>query len=78
MKFSRLLLLGLAGAAVVVIAKRLVDAGRDAAVYEDDLNFDVDFIPGSKKLNLDIPEHINPTWFRAPHRHAEDTDAMFI
>ena len=78
MKFSRLLLLGLAGAAVVVIAKRLIHAEQEAAAYEDDLNFDADFIPGSKKLNLDIPEHINPTWFRAPHRQGEDSDAMFI
>ena len=77
MKFSKLLLLGLAGAAVVVIAKRLIHAEQESA-HEDDLNFDADFIPGSKRLNLDIPEHINPSWFRAPQRHVEDTDAMFI
>jgi len=78
MKISKLLLLGFAGAALVVIAKRLVNAEQDAAHEDDNLNFDADFIPGSKKLNLDIPEHVNPSWFRAPRRHAEDTDAMFI
>lgn len=77
MKISKLLLLGFAGAALVVIAKRLINAEQDVA-HEDDLNFDADFIPGSKKLNLDIPDHVNPSWFRAPRRHAEDTDAMFI
>lgn len=77
MKFSKLLLLGLAGTAVVVIAKRLAIAEQESA-HDDDLNFDAEFIPGSKKLNLDIPEHINPSWFRAPQRHVEDTDALFI
>jgi hypothetical protein len=76
MKIYKLLLLGFAGAALAVIAKRLITVERDTA--HEDLNFDADFIPGSKKLNLDIPEHINPSWFRAPQRHAEDSDAMFI
>lgn len=77
MKISKLLLLGFAGAALVVIGKRLINLERDAA-HEDELLFDTDFIPGSKKLNLDIPEHINPSWFRAPSRHSEDTEALFI
>lgn len=78
MKISKLLLLGFAGAALMVIAKRLINVGRDVAASDDELVFDSDFIPGSKKLNLDIPEHINPSWFRAPNRHADDSDAMFI
>lgn len=77
MKLSKLLLLGFTGAALVVIGKRLINFQRTAA-HEDELLFDADFIPGSKKLNLDIPEHINPSWFRAPQRHAEDSDALFI
>ncbi len=68
---------GIAGATLVIIANRLMPADRQLA-YEEDLDFDTDFIPGSKKLNLDIPEHIDPSWFRAPQRFAEDTDAMFI
>jgi hypothetical protein len=77
MRISKFLLLGMTGAALFVIAKRLINVERDSA-QEDDLHFDADFIPGSKKLNLDIPEHVNPSWFRAPQRHVEDTDAMFI
>ena len=77
MKLSKLLLLGFAGTALVVIAKRLINLKKHA-IHEDELLFDADFIPGSKKLNLDIPEHINPSWFRAPQRHSEDSDALFI
>lgn len=78
MKISKLLMLGFAGAALMVIAKRLINVERDTVIQDDELVFDADFIPGSKKLNLDIPEHINPSWFRAPIRHADDSDAMFI
>lgn len=78
MKFPKLLLFGFAGAALVVIGKRLINLKKNTAEYEDELIFDTDFIPGSKKLNLDIPEHISPSWFKAPSRQAEDTDALFI
>lgn len=70
-------MLGIAGAALVVIANKFIHVERDSA-HEEDLDFDADFIPGSKKLNLDIPEHINPSWFRAPQRFTEESDAMFI
>ncbi len=76
MKISKLILFGIAGLAAAAVARKLMLAEQEAA--EDELFFDTDFIPGSKKLNLDIPEHINPSWFRAPSRHAEDTDALFI
>ena len=79
MKFSRVLLLGLAGAAVVVVAKRIINMRKQFSAADDDLLFDTDFIPGSKKLNLDIPEHINPSWFRTPKFHADDSgEPMFI
>ncbi len=78
MKFSKIILLGITGAALAVVVKRLLSVARDGVYEQDDLDFDTDFIAGSKKLNLDIPDHINPSWFRAPQRFAEDTDTMFI
>ena len=45
---------------------------------DDDLIFDTEFIPGSKKFLRDIPEHIDPSWFRAPRYQVEDNDPMFI
>ncbi|SCY80860.1 hypothetical protein [Flavobacterium caeni] len=76
MKFSKLLLFGIAATALITVANRLKPETPSFA--EDDLDFDADFIPGSKKLNLDIPDHVDPSWFRAPQRFTEDTDAMFI
>lgn len=77
MKISKLILFGIAGLAAAAVVRKLMLAEAEAA-HEDDLFFDADFIPGSKKLNLDLPDHVDPSWFRAPSRHAEDTDALFI
>lgn len=77
MKFSKLLLFGIAGAALLVIVKKMVNSEKHTA-EEDDLFFDTDFLTGSKKLHLDIPDHVNPSWYRAARYQAEDSDTMFI
>lgn len=76
MKLSKILLWGIAGAAVVVVARRLA-AVEKSMMHDDELDFDAHFIPGSRKLNLDLPDHIDKSWFRT-RRYAEDTDALFI
>lgn len=78
MKFSKLLLYGIAGTALAVIIRKFVNVEKDATA-EDEVLFDADFIQGSKKLHLDIPDHINPSWFRLPRYQSEDSsDPMFI
>lgn len=77
MKFSKLLLFGIAGVALLAVIKKIVTVEKDAA-EDDALFFDTDFLSGSKKLHLDIPDHINPSWFRVMRYQTEDSDTMFI
>ncbi len=77
MKFSKVLLFSLAGAAIIIVAKKIANMKSNISL-DDDLIFDTEFIPGSKKFLRDIPEHIDPSWFRAPRYQVEDNDPMFI
>ncbi len=77
MKFSKVLLMGIVGASIVLLARKIAKMKSDID-SDDDLIFDVEFIPGSKKFLLDIPDHINPSWFKAAKYQVEDTDPMFI
>ena len=78
-KYTKFLLAALAGVAVVLLGRRFLHAPPHVVTNDDDdLRFDSDFIPGSRKLNLDLPDHVHHSWFKAPARVAEDQDEMFI
>lgn len=76
MKFSNVLLLGLTIAAAAVVAKRVMRMNSDS-ILEDDVIFDSEFLPGSKK-HFKTPYQINSSWYRAAAYHGEDGDPMFI
>jgi hypothetical protein len=79
MKVSKILLAGLAGVALVYVVKRLASL-RAISAAVDELFFDTEFLPGTKKINqsvADNPEMRN--WFRTRQSVAPESDeAMFI
>lgn len=76
MKFSNVLLLGLTIAAAAVVAKRVIRMNSESNL-EDDLIFDSEFLPGSKR-HFKTPDQISRSWYNAAMHHIEDGDPMFI
>ena len=78
MKISKLLLAGLTGVVLVYAVKRLLSRrGITSAVNE--LLFDTEFLPGTKKINQFVPD--NPemrNWFKTRESVTENDEALFI
>lgn len=80
MKISKILLAGLTGVALVYVAKRLLSR-RAITSAVNELFFDTEFLPGTKKINQFVPD--NPemrNWFRTRQSTAitEAEEALFI
>lgn len=79
MKGFKILLAGVAGVALVYAIRRMMSRRAiNAAV--NDLFFDTEFLPGTKRINQSVPD--NPemrNWFRTRQSVTSDSDeAMFI
>jgi hypothetical protein len=78
MKISKLLLAGLTGVALVYAVKRLLSR-RAITSAVNELLFDTEFLPGTKKINQLVPD--NPemrNWFKTRESVTENDEALFI
>ena len=78
MKISKLILAGLTGVALGYAVKRLLSR-RAIASAVNELLFDTEFLPGTKKINQLVPD--NPemrNWFKTRESVTENDEALFI